>query len=81
MKLLKIRNLSKDENVFIAKNVLTILDLFCRDKKMKTCHALTFSTLLQNRSYENGCEMSKNACARAKRAKLLFFVLVKHANL
>lgn len=48
---------------------------------MKTCYALTFSTLLQNRSYENGCEMSKNACARAKRAKLLLFVFVKHANL
>ena len=75
------------------KCVLTILELNWNQRlghkktKLKICHhRLTSSTQLQNRSFDvvertrtsSKCQKLKNA--RAKRAKLLFFI-VKYANL
>ena len=77
----------------LATCILTIRELNWNQRfrgkktKLNICHhMLTLSTQLQNRSFsrrgknENICEMSKNEKARAKRAKLLFFI-VKYANL
>ena len=75
------------------KCVLTILELNWNQRlghkktKLNTCrHMLTPSTQLQNRSFDviertrtsRKCQRMKNA--RAKRAKILFFI-VKYANL
>ena len=77
----------------LEKCVLTILDLNWNQRlghkktKLNNCHhMLTSSTQLQNMSFHvvertrasAKCEEVKNA--RAKRAKLLFFI-VKYANL
>ena len=73
--------------------VLTILELNCNQRlehkqtKLNICHhILTSSTQLQNRSFHvvertrtsSKCQKMKNA--RAKRAKILFFI-VRYANL
>ena len=78
---------------FARKCVLTILELNCNQRlghkktKLNICHhMLTSSTQLQNRSFHvvertrtsPKCQQMKNA--RAKRAKILFFIL-KYANL
>ena len=75
----------------LAKCVPTILELngnkrfSCKNTKLNICHhMLTSTTQLQNRSFHvvertsAKCPKMKNA--RAKRAKLLFFI-VKYANL
>ena len=75
----------------LEKCVLTVLELNWRmghkKTKLKICHhMLTLSTQLQNRSFHvvertrtsPKCQKMKNA--RAKRAKILFFI-VKYANL
>ena len=79
--------------ITLAKCVLTILELNWNQRfrgkrtKLNVCHhILTSSTQLQNRSFHvmestrrsARCPRMKNA--RAKRAKLLFFI-VKYANL
>ena len=77
----------------LEKRVLTILELNWNQRlgqyktKLSICyHMLTLSTQLQNRSFHvvertrtsSKCQKLKNA--RAKRAKILFFI-VKYANL
>ena len=77
----------------LAKCVLTILELNWNQRlrhkktKLNICHhMLTSSTQLQNRSFHvvertrtsSKCQKMKNA--RAKRAKMLFFIF-KYANL
>ena len=77
----------------LEKCVLTILELNWNQRsghektKLNICHhILTSSTQLQNRSFHviertrtsTKCQKMKNA--RAKRAKILFFI-VKYANL
>ena len=77
----------------LEKCVLTILELNWNERlghkktKLNICHSmLTSSTQLQNRSFHvvertrtsTKCQKMKNA--RAKRAKILFFI-VKYANL
>ena len=77
----------------LEKCVLTVLELNCnqcfghKDTKLNICHhVLTSSAQLQNRSFHvvertrtsPKCQKMKNA--RAKRAKILFFIL-KYANL
>ena len=77
----------------LEKCVLTILELKRnlrlghKKTKLNICHyMLTLSTQLQNRSFHvvettrtsTKCQIKKNA--RAKRAKILFFI-VKYANL
>ena len=76
----------------LEKCVLTILELKNqrlerKETKLKICHhMLTSSTQLQNRAFHvvertrtsSKCQKMKNA--RAKRAKILFFI-VKYANL
>ena len=79
--------------LMLEKCVLTILELNwnqllgLKKTKLNICHhMLTSSTQLQNRSFHvvertrtsSKCQKMKNA--RAKRAKLLFFI-VKYANL
>ena len=79
--------------IMLEKCVLTILELNWnqrlghRKTKLNICHhMLTLSTQLQNRSFHviertrtsSKCQKMKNA--RAKRAKILFFI-VKYANL
>ena len=78
--------------IMLEKCVLTILELNWNQRlghktKLNICyHMLTSSTQLQNRSFHvvertrtsRKCQKMKNA--RAKRAKILFF-LVKYANL
>ena len=77
----------------LEKCVPTILELNWNQRlghkktKLNVCHhMLTSSTQLQNRSFhvvervENVFKMSKVKNARAKRAKILFFI-VKYANL
>ena len=79
--------------IMLEKCVLTILELNWNQRlgqkttKLNICHPmLTSSTQLQNRSFHvvertrtsSKCQKMKNA--RAKRAKLLFFI-VKYANL
>ena len=78
---------------YFKKCALTILELNCNQRlghkktKLNICHhMLTSSTQLQNRSFHvvertrtsSKCQKMKNA--RAKRAKILFFV-VRYANL
>ena len=77
----------------LEKCLLTVLELIWNQRlghkktKLNICHhMLTSSTQLQNRSFHVGertrtstkCQKMKNA--RAKRAKILFFI-VKYANL
>ena len=79
--------------IMLEKCVLTILELNWNQRfghkktKINICHhMLTSSTRLQNRSFHvvertrtsSKCQKMKNA--RAKRAKILFFI-VKYANL
>ena len=78
--------------IMLEKCVLTILELNWNQRlghkktKLNICHMLTSSTQLLNRSFHvvertrtsSKCQKMKNA--RAKRAKILFFI-VKYANL
>ena len=79
-------------NSLCLKNVLTILEINWNKRlghkktKLNICHMLSSSTQLQNRSFHvvertrTSSKCQKMTNARAKRAKILFFI-VKYANL